>query len=131
MVLLAALSAALLALLVVAVWPTDRVLLTTCQPAEVPYDDLGPYCLSVLETDPARLSLPDLRLGRHHALFIGRGDGTPAYGHYIDYSPHPGSQDLDAYLATAEVDWQPDGATFREASGHAVFIPAEQFTGGR
>lgn len=129
-VLLAALSVALLALLVAAVWPTDRVLLTACQPAEVTYDDLGPYCLSLLETDPATLSL-GLGVQRHHTLFIGRGETAGGYGHRVDYSPHPGAEDLEPYLEAAEVDWQPEGLTFREPSGHAVFVPAEQFTGGR
>jgi len=129
--LLLALIVALLALLVLMVWPTRRVLLTSCQPAEAPYDNLGPYCLSVVETDAGPLSLPDLGLERHHALFVGRGDGAPAYGHWVDYSPNPGGQDLQRYLEAAEVDWQPDGLTFRERSGHSVFVPAEQFIGGR
>lgn len=128
---LLALVAVLAVLLVVAVWPTDRVLLITCQPAEVPYDGQGPYCLSVVETDIAQLNLLDLGVQRHHALFVGRGDGPPVYGHRVDYSPNPGAQDLAAYLDGAEADWRPDGVTFREPSGHTVFLPADQFTGGR
>lgn len=123
------LCAALVALLLAAIWPTDRVLLTSCQPPELPYDGQGPYCLSLRETDPAALSLSGLE--RHHTLFVGRGEGAGGYGHRVDYSPHPGSEAMATYLEGAEVDWQADGLRFREPSGHEVFVPAEQFTGGR
>lgn len=121
---LLAVCVTLLATVIWARWPTNRVRFTSCQPAEVTYDELGPYCLYVKETIPQ----PCCGGGRHHSLVIGR---SASAGHFADYTPNAQGRDMASYLEGAEVDWQPDGLTFREPSGHEVFVPAEQFTGGR
>ncbi len=121
------------ALLVVFAGGTGELLLQSCQPETVTYDDQGPYCLSVVEADVGRFSPLELALPRHTELFVGRGPTAPAYGLRVEYTPPFRSlgEDREAYLEQVRVDWQPEGVTFREPSGQALFIPADQFTGGR
>jgi hypothetical protein len=112
---------------------TGEVLMQSCQPGTVTYDDGGPYCLSVVEADVGRVSPLALTLPRHTELFVGRGPAAPAYGLWVEYTPpfRTAGEDRQAYLEQVRVDWQPEGVTFREPSGRALFIPADQFTGGR
>jgi hypothetical protein len=130
--------AALLALIAAAIIanqlrPTNTVVWQTCQPDSVMYDDFDPYCLSVVE-GAADMQFVPFRMGRVHYLFVGRGTGAPSYGHYVAYTPqyvHFAPADLADYLTEAAVEWEADGLTFVEPSGHRLYIPAEMFTGGR
>ncbi len=112
---------------------TGEVLLQSCQPETVTYDDRGPYCLSVVEADVGRVSPLAPALPRHTELFVGRGPAAPAYGLRVEYTPpfETAGEDRQAYLEQVRVDWQPEGLTFREPSGRALFIPAGEFIGGR
>ena len=109
--------------------PTHRLLWQECQPATVSYDDFDPYCLSVVEGDVNWVFMP-LNPRRHAYLFVARGTAVPGYGHYLDYGPQLYG-DPERYLSDVTLDWTAEGITFNEPTGHRLFIPAEQFTGGR
>jgi hypothetical protein len=69
---------------------------------------------------------------RHYYIYVGRGRGEPAYGHYLEFSFHPsGADDLETHVKKSNIEWSESGVTFKEASGHILFIPKEMFIGGR
>jgi hypothetical protein len=109
-------------------WKSDRVIKQWCQPKEIDYQSFDPYCLSVVE---GSREWSNLEFPRRHYLFIGRGTAAPGYGHYLDYTFHPGYEDVDAHVARSSVEWSPEGVTFIEATGHRLFIPKAMFIGGR
>jgi hypothetical protein len=110
--------------------PSLRVLAHWRQPAGVRYDAFDPYTLSVIEADRDWRGFP-LFLGRRHFVYVGRDQGTPSYGHVVDFSFFAGAEPLETYLARGTVTWQPDGVTFVTPSGHRLFIPRDMFVGGR
>lgn len=108
-----------------------NVVQTWQQPADVQYDDASPhYYLSIVESDLDWRGFP-LDVRRRYFIYVGRDAGRPTYGHIIDYSFHASGASLQNHIARSQVEWSSDGVTFREASGHVLFIPAEMFTGGR
>lgn len=109
-------------------WKSDRVVKQWCQPKEVDYQSYDPYCLSVVEGSREWLK-PEFP--RRHYLFVGRGTEAPGYGHYKEYSFHPGGAAIDDHVGRSTVVWNQDGVTFIEATGHRLFIPKEMFIGGR
>src|SRR5262249_16696357 len=42
-----------------------------------------------------------------------------------------GGDDPQEHLKNSKVEWSETGVTFKEASGHILFIPKEMFIGGR
>jgi hypothetical protein len=68
---------------------------------------------------------------RHYEIYVGTANGIPAYGHFIEFSFHPGSDDIDSHVKKSTVEWTEAGAIFKEASGHVLFIPKGMFIGGR
>ncbi|MBL8796275.1 MAG: hypothetical protein JNM56_20415 [Planctomycetia bacterium] len=107
---------------------SDRVVRQWLAPEDVQYGSYDPYALSVVE-GALDWNLPRLR--RRHYLFIGRGTEAPSYGHYLDYTFHPGGKDIDTHIGRSTVEWTPDGVTFVEATGHRLFVPKAMFIGGR
>lgn len=67
---------------------------------------------------------------RHYYIWIGRESGQPSYGHEVEFSFHP-SEEFETYIKKSNIEWSDAGVTFKEASGHILFIPKEMFTGGR
>lgn len=109
--------------------PSNRILARWKQPDVVNYKSYDPYYLSVLERDVNWTSFP-LNWERHYKIYVGASE-TPAHGHFIEFSFHPGYDDLEAHLKKSTVEWSNAGVTFKEASGHTLFIPKEMFIGGR
>ena len=109
-------------------WPSNRVIKQWHQPKDIQYQSFDPYTLSVIE---GSINWNDIRLPRHYQLFIGKGDEAPDYGHYIEYSFHPMSENIEKHIGRSNVEWTADGATFVENSGHRLFIPKKMFIGGR
>ena len=107
---------------------SNRVISQWHQPQEVDYKSFDPYSFSVIE---GAIDWKDLSFPRRHCLFIGRGTDAPSYGHYFDYTFHPGSEDIDEYIGRSSVEWSANGLTFIEASGHRLFVPKAMFIGGR
>ena len=113
--------------------PSNRVLATWRQPDSIQIDDSGPYFVSVVEGGLDWSHLP-FSVGRRYFIYCGKEDGKPTHGHVIEYSFHPSVHDLyniDAHVKKSSVEWTNAGATFLEASGHALFIPSFMFAGGR
>lgn len=108
--------------------PSNRVIKQWHQPKDVDYQSYDPYTLSVVEGE---IEWYLFGFKRRHYLFIGRGSEAPAYGHYLDYTFHPGSGDIDAHIGRSTVQWAPEGLTFVEATGHRLFVPKVMFIGGR
>ena len=110
--------------------PSNEILAQWKQSDVVNYKSFDPYFLSVVERDVNWTYFP-LNWERHYLLYVGRESGMPAYGHFIEFSFHPGFDDLDVHLKKSTVEWSDAGVTFKEASGHILFIPKEMFIGGR
>ena len=68
---------------------------------------------------------------RHYEIYVGRDSGKPSYGHFIEFSFTNGLDDTDTHIKKSVVEWSDAGVTFKEASGHTLFIPKEIFIGGR
>ena len=100
------------------------------QPANITYDNQGPYYLSVVETDINWRGFP-IYVKRNHIIYAGRESGTPSHGHVIEYSFHAFPDNLKDFLKKATVDWTPDGVTLVLPSGHRLFVPKNMFMGGR
>ena len=99
------------------------------KPGEVQYDG-ATYYLSVVEGDIDWRGFP-LYWTRRYYIYVGRESGPPTYGHVLDYSFHPVGDEIEVHIRQSVVEWSDECVTFREASGHVVFIPAEMFVGGR
>ncbi len=110
--------------------PSMKVVAQWKQPANTPYDDRGPYYMSVVESDLDWRSFP-LHVERNYFIYVGRDTGTPSYGHMIKYSFHAYPDNIDQFLRKAKVQWTDEGVTLELQSGHRVFIPEAMFTGGR
>ena len=107
---------------------SNRVVHRWYQPSNVNYKSFDPYVLAVVEgaRDWATLGWP-----RRYYIFVGRSNGVPGYGHYLDYTFHPGYENAEEHIRNSLVEWNKDGVTFIEATGHKLFIPKKMFIGGR
>ena len=109
---------------------TNRLIAEWQQSASVDYKSAGPYYLSVIEGNVDwSFFLPGWE--RHYVIYVGRESGDPGYGHFVEFSFHPGYEDLESYVKSSRVEWSNDGVTFNEPSGHVLFIPKRMFVGGR
>jgi hypothetical protein len=106
---------------VVAHWPQDSA---------VQYDTGGPYHFLVVESDRDWRGFP-FSFGRHYFLLVGREISGDQSGYRVDYSFHPATAGVEAYLAKCSVEWTPPGLWFHEPSGQRLFIPKEAFAEGR
>ena len=111
-----------------AFWSSSRVVAQWGQPSSVNYASFDPYFLSVVDVGTDYSTFP---WGRNHEIFIGRGTSAPDYGHYVRFSFHRTSDDLDAYIRQSTVTWTSTGVTLTEASGDQIFVPKAAFVGGR
>lgn len=109
--------------------PSFRVLWQECQPDTVDYGDQSRYCLYVMEGSINWDGFP-YTVQRDYHLLVSRGEQT-SYGHYLDYRFTDDLTPFDEYLVLSSTDWTLSGVTFREYSGHRLFIPAELYLGGR
>ena len=110
--------------------PSNRIIGQWKQSELINYKSHDPYFLSVLERDVNWTSFP-LNWERHYEIYVGRENGVPGYGHFIEFSFHPGYEDIESHVKKSTVEWTDDGAIFKEASGHTLFIPKDMFIGGR
>jgi len=109
---------------------SNRIIYQWKQAESVNYKSFDPYFLSVVERDVNWTSFP-LNWERHYEIYVGRETGKPSYGHFIEFSFHPGLDDIDSHVKKSIVEWSDTGVTFKEASGHVLFIPKDMFVGGR
>ena len=110
--------------------PSNRIIGQWKQPDSINYKSFDPYFLSVVERDVNWTYFP-LNWERHYEIYVGTANGTSAYGHFIEFSFHPGDDDIDSHVKKSTVEWTEAGAIFKEASGHVLFIPKGMFIGGR
>jgi hypothetical protein len=110
--------------------PSNKIIGQWKQSESVNYKSLDPYYLSIVERDVNWTSFP-LNWQRHYEIYVGAGSGEPGYGHFIEFSFHPGFDDVTTHVKKSTVDWSDAGVTFKEASGHILFIPKDMFIGGR
>jgi hypothetical protein len=110
---------------------TNRVIAEWKQTSSVNYKSYDPYYLSVVEGKVEwSFFLPGWE--RHYYLYVGRSSGEPDYGHFVEFSFHPsGVDDLETHVRKSNIEWSETGVTFKESSGHTLFIPKEMFIGGR
>ena len=109
---------------------SNRVIAEWKQAASIQYQSAEPYYLSVVEGDVNwSFFLPGWE--RHYFIFVGRGSGRPGYGHYVEFSFHPEYEDLESHIKKSNVEWSEAGVTFKEPSGHVLFIPKQMYLGGR
>jgi hypothetical protein len=109
---------------------SNRIIGQWKQADSVNYKSFDPYFLSVVEDDIDWTSSP-LNWERHYEIYVGHESGKPSYGHFIEFSFHPGLEDIDSHVKKSIVEWSDGGVTFKEASGHVLFIPKDMFIGGR
>jgi hypothetical protein len=103
------------------------------QPASVQYDGVGPYYLSVFESDYDWRGFP-LDWSRRYSIYVGRDSGSPSYGHELDFTFYPmesDHSDVRTAIKNSKTEWQSEGVLFITTSGHRLFIPKDMFTGGR
>jgi hypothetical protein len=62
-------------------------------------------------------------------IYVGR-DPDFNYGHITEFTFHPRAISRKA-IGTSKVKWTRQGVTLTLETQHQLFIPAEQFTGGR
>jgi len=110
--------------------PSNRIIGQWKQSDSINYKSFDPYFLSVVERDVNWTYFP-LNWERHYKIYVGKENGIPAYGHFIEFSFHPGDDDIDSHVKKSTVEWTEAGAIFKEASGHVLFIPKGMFIGGR
>ena len=110
--------------------PSNKIIGQWKQSESVNYKSFDPYFLSLVERDLNWTYFP-LNWERHYEIYVGDESGIPGYGHFIEFSFHPGVDDLATHLKKSTVDWSDAGVTFKEASGHILFIPKDMFIGGR
>jgi len=110
--------------------PSNKIIAQWKQSDLMNYKSFDPYFLTVLERDVNWTSFP-LNWERHYEIYVGSDNGIPGYGHFIEFSFHPGYEGLDSHMKKSTVDWSDAGVTFKEASGHVLFIPKGMFIGGR
>ena len=113
--------------------PTFRVLAQWQQPAELTYDDCGPYYVSIVERDIDWAGFP-LHIEHNHFIYVGRDSGRLSYGHMIKFSFHPSFDDyydLPASLQKTDVEWTAEGVEMTFDSGHRLFVPKKALMGGR
>jgi hypothetical protein len=112
--------------------PSNKIIAQWKQSESVNYKSFDPYFLSIIERDVNWTYFP-LNWERHYEIYVGGESGIPGYGHFIEFSFHPGFDDVDVatHLKKSIVDWSDAGVTFKEASGHILFIPKDMFIGGR
>ncbi|MDZ4082513.1 MAG: hypothetical protein U1E10_06240 [Bdellovibrionales bacterium] len=100
-------------------WSRDK-LFTACQPQEIDYRSYGPYCFHVIKMN--RL------LGHQKKIIISKTAETD-YGHVLNF---PTDHVFDrSEWEKLRVDWRPEGLEFETALKVRVFIPKENFLGGR
>ena len=110
--------------------PSNKIVAQWKQPDLINYKSFDPYFLSVVERDVNWSHFP-LNWERHYEIYVGKENGKPAYGHFIEFSFHPGYDGIDSHLKKSTVEWTDAGVIFKEASGHVLFIPKDMFIGGR
>jgi hypothetical protein len=110
--------------------PSNKIIAQWKQSDLINYKSFDPYFLTVLERDVNWTSFP-LNWERNYEIYVGSDNGIPGYGHFIEFSFHPGYEGLDSHMKKSTVDWSDAGVTFKEASGHVLFIPKGMFIGGR
>ncbi|HEY4506264.1 MAG TPA: hypothetical protein VJJ24_02370 [Candidatus Paceibacterota bacterium] len=106
------------------VW-SRKVLLTSCQPAEVTYDSFDPYCLTI--------SKQRLSLGTRYVIWVAK-QIEPSYGHGLDYPEvNRGffSISSDDEISQTKVVWTSDSIELETPLNTKIFIPMKNFTGGR
>ena len=52
---------------------------------------------------------------RHYEIYVGRENAMPAYGHFIEFSFHPGYDGIDSHMKKSTVEWTDTGVIFKEA----------------
>lgn len=109
---------------------SNRVIAEWKQVDSVQYHSNDPYYLSVSEGE-VNWSFFLLGWERHYFIYVGRESGDPGYGHFVEFSFHPGYEDVESHIKKSNVEWSEAGVTFKPASGHALFIPKQMFIGGR
>ena len=110
--------------------PSNRVIAQWQQSGTINYQSFDPYFLSVVERDKDYSSFP-FHVERNYFIYVGRGSGQPSYGHVIKFSFHPSDQSIEEHIKKSVVEWSKEGVTFKELSGHVLFIPKKMFIGGR
>ncbi len=110
--------------------PSNKIIGQWKQSDSVHYKSFDPYFLSVVERDINWTYFP-LNWERHYEIYVGRENVIPAYGHFIEFSFYRGFDDVDTHMKKSSVEWSDAGVTFKEASGHILFIPKDMFIGGR
>ncbi|MFB9544785.1 hypothetical protein [Micromonospora sagamiensis] len=109
-------------------WPRTTVVRVVDQPSGIGYAD-GSAHFAVLTHVRAPIAAIRLSEGGssavdHHAVVLGR-DRSGGYGHRVRFD----ATGMDP--ADLTVEWTAEGVWLSYGSGHRVFVPANQFTGGR
>ena len=113
-----------IALTMLLVRPTNRVVAQWRQPGGVSYGTSDQYSLSVLEDGVDLFSLP---LRHTHEIVVGRGGGSATDGHRVRYSFGCDYDNAEVQIRSCRIAWTPAGVTLTEASGNRVFVSKSTF----
>ena len=109
--------------------PEGSLLAKWEQPPNVKYGSHEPYVLYVRENS----SWWNV-MSRYQHCSVGVVSHVHSedmlYGHWTEYEFHNYHNEPD-YFTRCVVNWEPEGVTIAEPSGHKLFIPKNSFIGGR
>ena len=95
----------------------DEKVFTSCQPSQIKYNSFDPYCLYVIKQQQT--------LSSNYIIFIGK-EVDPNYGHTLNY-PTTTIKQFDQL----KVNWTNKGIDLETYNGTRLFIPKNNFIGGR
>ena len=109
--------------------PSLEIVKSWKQSESINYNSFDPYFFNVVKDNVDLGHLP-FTVSRNYFIYIGKESNDVTYGHIKNYS-FEYNNDIEEYLSLCSVQWSQAGVTFKEPSGHTLFIPKKSFIGGR
>ena len=109
--------------------PSLKIVKSWKQSELISYNSFDPYFFNVVTGNIDLGHLP-FTVSRNYFIYVGKESNDVTYGHIKNYS-FEYNDDIEEYLSLCSVQWSQEGVTFKEPSGHTLFIPKESFIGGR
>ncbi|MGM0623974.1 MAG: hypothetical protein ACQESH_08170 [Campylobacterota bacterium] len=109
--------------------PSLKIIKSWKQPESINYNSFDPYFVNIVKDNIDLGHLP-FTIPQNYFIYVGKESTEVTYGHIKNYS-FEYNQNIIEYLDLCTVQWSPEGVSFKEPSGHTLFIPKKSFIGGR
>jgi hypothetical protein len=107
--------------------PSNRVIAQWKQPDSVSYGSSRPSHFTVVESEIDWSAYPYTE--RDYMIYVGL-DREPEYGHWLNFPFYDRHVDAESEIKKSTVEWSDAGVTFKDTSGHILFIPKDAFVQG-